>query len=58
MSLLRQHKARLIVEDDEGEELGVKATNCPAHCLMFATKKRCKGIESCPWMVMLGAHYG
>lgn len=25
---------------DEGEELGVKATNCPGHCLMFETRKR------------------
>jgi threonyl-tRNA synthetase len=25
---------------DEGEELGVKAMNCPGHCHLFATKKR------------------
>ncbi len=25
---------------DEGEELGVKATNCPGHCEMFASRKR------------------
>jgi threonyl-tRNA synthetase len=25
---------------DEGEELGVKAMNCPGHCLLFSTGKR------------------
>ncbi|MGH0036530.1 MAG: threonine--tRNA ligase [Myxococcota bacterium] len=25
---------------DEGEELGVKAMNCPGHCHLFATRKR------------------
>ena len=26
--------------DDEGEELGIKAMNCPGHCHLFATGKR------------------
>jgi threonyl-tRNA synthetase len=26
--------------EDEHEELGVKATNCPAHCVLFQRKKR------------------
>jgi threonyl-tRNA synthetase len=27
-------------EGDEGEELGVKAMNCPGHCQLFASEKR------------------
>jgi threonyl-tRNA synthetase len=26
--------------EDEGEEIGVKATNCPGHCQVFTTRKR------------------
>lgn len=33
------HDDMFFVEGDEGEELGLKPTNCPAHCLLFDLRR-------------------